>query len=366
MDDVIGEVAQLHETNERGALASLIWSSGSIPMSERAKMLVRAGGEVTGTIGGGCLEAEIIAVASEVLADGEARITGYTMTEQQAGESGLNCGGSVRILTEPIDPQVDAPLYAGVISTRRERRGCALATLLGGPNTSKLLILEDGSTSGDLGNDSAQQLVASGFAEALDEDGGLLLEVPSSRPTGETLGQDREVFVEPFLPVPELFVFGGGHVGGEIAKLAANVGFSVTIIDDRPTFSNSKRHPDVERCLVASVGEVFSRFVFDRYCYVVAATRGHKEDEVVVEAAVRTQARYIGMLGSERKKVVLWKRLAEGGASADRLAQVYAPIGLNIGADNPQEIAVSVVAELIEVRRGSKKIWKTKAPRPSA
>lgn len=365
MDDVISEVAGLRETNERGALASLIWSSGSIPMSERAKMLVRSGGEVAGTIGGGCLEAEIIAVASEVLADGEARITHYTMTEQQAGESGLNCGGTVRILTEAIDPQRDAPLYATVISTRRERRSCALATTVGGPKTNKLLIREDGSTSGDLQNDIARQMVRDGLSEALNGDGGLLLELPASGRAGEA-PENQEVFVEPFLPAPELFLFGGGHVGGEIAKLAANVGFSVTIIDDRPTFSNANRHPTVERCLVASVEEVFSQFVFDRYSYVVAATRGHKEDEVVVEAAVRTQARYIGMLGSERKKMVLWKRLAERGAPAARLAQVFAPIGLNIGADNPQEIAVSVVAELIEVRRGTKKIWKTKAPNPSA
>ncbi len=365
MDDVISEVARLREANERGALASLIWSSGSIPMSERAKMLVRSGGKVAGTIGGGCLEAEIIAVASEVLADGEARITRYTMTEQQAGESGLNCGGSVRILTEAIDPQRDAPLYATVISTRRERRSCALATKIGGPDTSKLLIREDGSTCGDLENEVAQQMVRDGLSEALSNDGGVLFELPASGRTGEA-PVDQEVFVEPFLPVPELFVFGGGHVGGEIAKLAANVGFSVTIIDDRPTFANPQQHPTAERCLVASVEEVFSRFVFDRYSYVVAATRGHKEDEVVVEAAVRTRARYIGMLGSERKKMVLWKRLVERGATAARLAQVFAPIGLNIGADNPQEIAVSVVAELIEVRRGTKKIWKTKAPNPSA
>jgi xanthine dehydrogenase accessory factor len=169
--------------------------------------------------------------------------------------------------------------------------------------------------------------------------------------------------MEPFLPVPELFVFGGGHVGGEIGRLASNVGFSVTIIDDRPTFADEHRHPDVDRCLVATVDEVFSRFVFDEYSYVVAATRGHQHDEIVVEAAMRTRARYIGMLGSERKKVVLWKRLLERGAPEERLAQVYAPIGLNIGADNPPEIAVSVVAELIELRRGVKKVWKTKTPR---
>ena len=364
MDDVISEVAGLGEGNERGALASLIWSSGSIPMSERAKMLVRSHGKVTGTIGGGCLEAEITAVASEVLADGQARLTRYTMTEQQAGDSGLNCGGTVRILTEPIDPHRDAPLYAGVISTRRERRSCALATMIDGPKTNKLLIREDGSTSGDLENEIARQMVRDGLPGALNEDGGLLLELPTYRRMEEA-PEKLEVFVEPFLPVPELFVFGGGHVGGEIAKLAAHVGFSVTIIDDRPAFSNPQRHPAVERCLVASVEEVFSQFVFDRFSYVVAATRGHREDEVVVEAAVRTQARYIGMLGSERKKMILWKRLAERGAPPARLAQVYAPIGLNIGADNPQEIAVSVVAELIDARRGTRKIWKTKAP-PSA
>lgn len=362
MDDVIGAVAELADRREKAALASLIWSSGSIPMSERAKMLVHSGGKVVGTIGGGCLEAEILAVASEVLIDGVARATEYTMTEKQAGESGLNCGGSVRILTESIDPIEDAPFYDTVMRTRKERRSCVLATMVGRSASAKLLLVDNGSTHGTLGDAVAEKMVREQLLDLLAADKGVLIDLPSAGVHSE----EREIFVEPFMPEPELFVFGGGHVGGEIAMLAANVGFSVTVIDDREAFANSARHPAADRCLVATVDEVFSRFDFDQYAFVVAATRGHKEDEVVVEAAVATRARYIGMLGSERKKKVLWKRLMERGISEDRLRQVYSPIGLNIGADNPQEIAVSVIAELIEVRRRSKKVWKTKNPVPKS
>jgi xanthine dehydrogenase accessory factor len=173
-------------------------------------------------------------------------------------------------------------------------------------------------------------------------------------------GETAEVFVEPFLPPPVLYVFGGGHVGHQIGRLAKNVGFRMVIVDDRPAFANPQRHPEADECLVAEMEGVFEQLPIDGQSYIVAATRGHQHDEVVVEQAIRTPARYIGMLGSERKKMVLWKRIEKRGGDRKKLERVYAPIGMNIGADTPEEIAVSVVAELIRVRRGVKKPWKTK------
>jgi xanthine dehydrogenase accessory factor len=169
-----------------------------------------------------------------------------------------------------------------------------------------------------------------------------------------------EVFIEPFLPEPILYVFGGGHVGGQIGALAKNVGFRVVIIDDRPAFANWERHPLVDECRVVELGEGLADLLVDDQSYLVAATRGHQHDEIVVEQAIKTPARYIGMLGSERKKLILWKRIEGRGGKLEGLDRVFAPIGVNIGADTPEEIAVSVVAELIAVRRGSRKVWKTK------
>ena len=348
MEDILSEIVRRKKQGERMALASLVWSTGSIPMSERAKMIVAECGDVVGTIGGGCLEAEVLSAGRTALETGENQLLRYTMTEKQAGESGLNCGGSVRIYTEVIEPDEAADFYGRVLAARRARRGCALATLLAGEG--RLWLGADGSTCGSLGTPQADRAVEEHLPTVLGRERGLVCE----------LGEGAEVFIEPFLPEPVLYVFGGGHVGGQICALAKNVGFRVVLIDDRPGFANSDRHPQADECLVAGMEEVFARLPIDAQSYIVAATRGHQHDEVVVEAAIKTPARYIGMLGSERKKLILWRRIAARGGDPQCLDAVFAPIGANIGADTPAEIAVSVVAELIEQRRGTSKAWKTK------
>ena len=130
-------------------------------------------------------------------------------------------------------------------------------------------------------------------------------------------------------------------MGGAVGKLARSVGFEVVIVDDRPQFASPERHPEADECAVEEIGRFFESRTFDEQTYVVAVTRGHQHDEEVVERAIRTPARYIGMLGSERKKLMLWKRIEERGGERERLDRVFAPIGLNIGADTPEEIAVS-------------------------
>ena len=354
MDDILSEIVRRKERGERMALASLVWSTGSIPMSERAKMIVAERGDVVGTIGGGCLEAEVLSAGRTALETGENQLLRYTMTEKQAGESGLNCGGSVRIYTEVIEPDAQADFYGRVLAARRARRGCALATLLkrrfDSAGEGRLWLGADGSACGSLGTPAADREVEECLPKVLERERGLVC----------ALGEGAEVFIEPFLPEPILYVFGGGHVGGQICALAKNVGFRVVLIDDRPGFANSTRHPQADECLVAGMEEVFARLPIDAQSYIIAATRGHQHDEVVVEAAIKTPARYIGMLGSERKKLILWQRIAARGGDPLRLDAVFAPIGANIGADTPAEIAVSVVAELIEQRRGTPKAWKTK------
>ncbi len=360
MDDIIPEIVRRKERGERMALASLVWSTGSIPMSERAKMIVAEQGDVVGTIGGGCLEAEVLSVGRMALATGENQLLRYTMTEKQAGESGLNCGGSVRIYTEVIDPDEPDDFYGRVLAARQARRGCALATLpkqrFDSTGAGRLWLGADGSTGGSLGTPAADREVAERLPEVIARARGLVWTLAPSTKLGEAV----EVFIEPFLPEPVLYVFGGGHVGGQICALAKNVGFRVVLIDDRPAFASPERHPQADECLVAGMAEVFADLPIDDQSYIVAATRGHQHDEIVVEAAIKTPARYIGMLGSERKKLILWRRIAERGGNPQRLDAVFAPIGFNIGADTPAEIAVSVVAELIEQWRGTPKVWKTK------
>lgn len=346
MEDPIHTLNGLLSEGQPVALSSLIESSGSIPMSERAKMIVDAGGRAHGTIGGGCLEAEIFTVARDVLASGRPQATDYTMTEKQAGEHGLNCGGTVRIYTERIDPE-SAELFGELAAARGDRSPCVLVTGLG--EQGRALLHHDGRRRGDLAAVGEERL-SSWARTALERE----------RSSLQNAGA-REFFVEPFTPPPILFVFGGGHVGGQIGRLAKNVGFHVVIVDDRPYFANHERHPEVDECVAGEVAAVFSRLPVDDQIYIVAATRGHQHDEIVVEHAISRRARYIGMLGSERKKMILWQRIEARGGSRDRLEEVYSPVGLDIGADTPEEIAVSVVAELIQVRRSDRrKRWKTK------
>ena len=381
MDDVIRDLAA---TDERTALASLIGSSGSIPMSERAKMLVAVNGRVTGTIGGGCLEAEVINGGREVLESGHPHVTEYTMTEEQAGESGLNCGGSVRIYTERIDNDTSRRVFSEIVRAREDRTPCVLATVLAskaglaGKAQPRVLFLGDGSSSGSFGEARLDELVrAEAVAVLVGEEAvvarfdravhGLDVDQAAAlglEPTPDE-GSTVEVFLEPFVPPPMLYVFGGGHVGAQICRLAKNVGFHVVVVDDRPVFANAERHPEADDCLVAaSIPELFEKLPLYDQSYIVAASRGHQLDEAIIRQAIERPARYIGMLGSERKKVIMWKRIEADGGARDRLDQVHSPIGFNIGADNPEEIAVSVVAELIDVRRGGKKEWKTKKKRP--
>lgn len=349
MEDVLDRLVEETACGKPVALASLVWSSGSIPMSDRAKMLVLESGELVGTIGGGCLEADVYAAGQQVLRSGQASDMRYTMTEKQAGESGLNCGGTVRIYTELIDANGAGQLYTKVRQARHDRKGCVLATELNG--TARALWDEGRQPLAGAVEDCGNAL----SADVLDE----IIQRGRGRTIAAENGQ-REFFVEPFWPDPVLYVFGGGHVGGQVAALAKNVGFRVVLIDDRPAFANRERHPSADTCMAGEILDIFPQLAIDEQSYILALTRGHQYDEVVVEQAVASRARYIGMLGSERKKLLLWKRLLQRGISEPQLERVFAPVGANIGADTPEEIAVSIVAELVKVRRGVRKIWKTK------
>jgi xanthine dehydrogenase accessory factor len=358
MDDLLKAVAQIQQEQGQAALASLIWNRGSIPMSQRAKMLVYPDNQVLGTIGGGCLEAEILTTARQVLDSGEAHLTRYTMTEKQAGESGLNCGGTVRIYTELVHAGED--FYQEIVRLQAARLGCVLATRLDQGN--KLLLYADGRQKGTLGEAHLDQEITA----IVQNEGALgkarLVEAGLDQVYNgcQEKGKGLEVFIEPFVPPIVVYVFGGGHVGGQICRLAQQVGFEVIVVDDRPYFANKERHPEANKCLVLEMDTAFQCLEIDPYSYVIAATRGHEYDEVVIEHAIRTPARYIGMLGSERKKAILWRRIVERGGNAEALKRVFAPVGLNIGADTPEEIGVSVVAEMIKVRRNRAKVWKTK------
>ncbi len=253
--DLYEEISQIRKNGHRAALATIVRVRGSIPSYEAAKILIREDGSTAGSIGGGCVEGEVILAAQKAMRDEQSRLLTFDLTDDNVEESGLVCGGTL------------------------------------------------------------------------------------------------EVFVEPILPAPTLYVFGAGHVSRAISKAAALAGFLPVIIDDRPDYANPKRFPEAMEVIADFFDNAFKRIQPTQFSYIVIVTRGHKEDYSVLRWAIQTAARYIGLIGSKRKIRTLYERLEEEGFDAELFKKVTAPIGLNIGAITAEEIAISLVAEIVAIRR---------------
>jgi xanthine dehydrogenase accessory factor len=365
MNDVFAEILRLKQDGQRGALCTIISSKGSLPMSGKAKMLVGEDGTMIGTVGGGCLEADVWAEAQRVVKRDISKIASFILTEQHAGESGLNCGGKVEIFIEPVVPDRMTAVFEEIARIRAAGEKGAIATVISSrippamKEKSKLVLRADGSILGGIGAGGfIEECVRQKAEEVMRDDYLAVLQFEIGdeevQRWGLEPGDTLDVFVEPIIAIPTLYLFGGGHVSLQIARIAKMVGFKIVVIDDRPAFANKERFPMADETRVEDLYTVFERLKIDDQSYIVAVTRGHQHDEPVIEQAIRTEARYIGMIGSKRKISRMWKKLIERGADKARLAQVHAPIGLEIGADTPEEIAVSIVAQLIQSRRGRK------------
>jgi xanthine dehydrogenase accessory factor len=260
--DIYEELVRLRKLGQKCALATIVQVRGSIPSYESAKLLVREDGSMAGTIGGGCVEAEVWNAAREVMETEKPRHLSFNLGQDAAYDNGLICGGQL------------------------------------------------------------------------------------------------EVFVEPVLPVPGAFIFGAGHISKSISKIASLAGFSTTIIDDRESFANRERFPEAGEIYAEEYEEVFPKLPVNETSYLIIVTRGHRDDMRVLRWAVTTTARYIAMIGSKRKVIGVIKELEKEGIPGESFERVFAPMGLEIGAVSPEEIAVSVVAEMIAVRRNAGTDWR--------
>lgn len=338
---LFGEIARLQQSGRGVLLATPLWAEGSVPFRRRAKLLLRDDGSTQGTIGGGLLEARCLAAAREAISDGRARILEFELTAADAVESGMICGGHCAVLLEPIAPGYFADIFAAAARAEAAAESFFLITLLPEdlPPT-KLAIRSDGILLG-----------------AADPD----LVATLRQLADQARAQERPIFVrdpvaihlDPLLPPPSLFVFGAGHIALPLVHMASLVGFRTAVIDDRADFANPDRFPDASHILVAPVSTAFSELHIGDDSYVVAVTRGHAYDEEVVAYALQTPARYIGMIGSRNKIARVFDRLRQRGFPEKDLARVHAPIGLEIGAETVEEIAVSILAQLLQVRRAT-------------
>ena len=351
MKEVIQEAVKLLEDGQPCVLATVVRTKGSTPQKSGAMLLVRQDGSGVGTLGGGCVEGDIWFAAREILRNhGGPEFKNYYLNEDIAARDGLVCGGTMYFYLEPLwAPDDFTDIGHHLLDAYEGGEPVALATVVnvpkGGANLgAKLLLRGDGSTSGTLGDpelDARAVEVAQGVAE---------LGAIESFITG----QGVEVFIEGFTTPPTLIMVGGGHVGKATADLAHTLGYRVQVVDDRPEFANGERFPNAQQTLVTSYDGWSDHLSINVNTFIVVATRGHRFDDMALESALKTRARYIGLLGSRRKTLMIYQRLLQQGTPLERLRQVRAPIGLDIGALTPEELAVSIMAEIIMARRGGK------------
>ncbi len=330
-------------------LATVVRTKGSTPQKAGAMLLVRQDGSGMGTLGGGCVEGDIWFAAKEILRqNGGPEFKDYYLNEDIAARDGLVCGGTMYFYLEPLrDPDDFLSFGNEIVDAYDGGQPVSLATVVNGkeggpPLGSKLLLRVDGSVSGSLGNaelddqaiEIAQKVADVGSSESF------------------STADGTEVFVEGFTTPPTLVTVGGGHVGKATADLAHFLGYRVYLVDDRPEFSNEERFPYAGKTVVAPYDKWAEQLDLNVNTFVVVATRGHRYDDMALESALSTRARYIGLLGSRRKTIMIFRRLLQQGVPLDRIKEVYAPVGLNIGALEPEELAVSIMSEIIMVRRG--------------
>jgi xanthine dehydrogenase accessory factor len=351
LPEILAECARIAAgSSGAGALASVARRRGSLPMSATAKMLVTAGGARIGTVGGGCLEAEIIERAQDVLQGRVPALSSHSLNAELAGDYGLTCGGTAELFIEPVfgDERLAAVYAEASALIARGDRALMATGVDWGDGVVKAIVHPERPAAGNNESDSARHA----SYEIVGADNALLrTAIDGFDSTSELPRLANGVLVEPVAGKPRLVVFGAGHVGARVAEAAAFAGWRVTVADDRADFADARRLPFAELVVTCEFHDVSSGVQLDADTYVVIATRGHQHDVILAGQLVPRPLRYLGMLGSRRKVAMTTKVLRDWGVTEDELAKVRAPVGLSIGADTPEEIAVSVVAEMISVRR---------------
>jgi xanthine dehydrogenase accessory factor len=329
------EIARLQQIGQRAALATPVRLSGSAPCSSQSRLLIRQDGSILGTIGGGPLEAEVLRHAPNVIESDRPLLLEFDLDSPEAG---LICGGACTVLIEPVQPGRATEVYAAAAQSEADGSSITIITAL--PDQScfhKVALLPDGALVGSTGNATTDAALRD------------LAEQAGNEP--RLIDDPFRICIQPLCCSPCVYIFGAGHIAIPVAQLARLVGFRTTVIDDRPDFADVRRFPKADQVLVATIDEAFGRLPIGEGAYIVSITRGHELDEEVVAHALRTPAEYIGMIGSTRKVAAIRQRLSHRGFAESDIARLHAPIGIDIGAQTVEEIALSIAAELVAVRR---------------
>jgi len=342
LDDALG----LLERREPFALVTLVARQGSAPRSAGARMLVRGDGSIAGTVGGGLLEATAIREAADAIAAERSRVVAVELDGTSVASRSMICGGATKLLVAYVsagDAELTAVLQAlrAAVGDGRPARLFTFFSPDPGPSGVTYCLLPEGAEPVGDAPLPPQELVA--------------LAGESLRHGPVDLRDGMTMTVESVVPPVTVVICGAGHVGHALAPAAAAAGFAVVVLDDRAEFASPERFgAAAEVCVLDSFDNAFARLEVTPRTYVVIVTRGHAHDFSVLSQALRSPAGYIGLMGSSAKRAKVFRALREGGFSDDDIARVFTPIGLDIGAETPAELAVSITAELIKVRAESR------------
>jgi xanthine dehydrogenase accessory factor len=345
MNNIYEEIAEFIASGETVATATVVRTQGSTPREVGAKMVVRPSGEMVGTIGGGCGEAAVYQVAMSAIGDGVRQTMHLDLTDDVTLDTEMVCGGLMSVFIDVWDER-DLELLEAVSQGFEENGKVAIATPISATQARpRMLILPGGHTVGVFAERKLDAWVTSQGLEALTQGASRTVTDPY---------KGLEVFFEVQIPPPTLIIAGGGHIAVPLATLGTMIGFRVVVVDDRPDFANRERFPEADEVLAADFGETLSTYPIDDQTYIAIMTRGHSHDMECLLQVIESPAAYIGMIGSRRRVRGVFDLMKAEGSSNKALARVRAPIGLDIGARTPEEIALSVMAQVVKARRGSR------------
>ncbi len=358
--ELFQQLVQDIERGETVAMATIIRRKGSVPREVGAKMLVLRGGKISGTVGGGCGEAEVWRSALNVIDTGRPTTVQVDLTEDIAMESQGVCGGIFDVFIQPwhdtsLSEQPSMRDAAVAIDTALEgEQAIVLLTIVAASSSwrscigQEMLVHEHGETQGSLVLPDAPPEITAQLVEAAQQS------IVAGKPHIEKISVApnlwAEVFIEPFIPPPVLLIAGAGHIAQPLASVAHLMNYSVSVTDDRASFANRERFPGAKQLLVGDIESTLRNYPITPRTHIVLVTRAHSHDVQGLRAIIDSPAAYIGMIGSQRRVWAVFKLLHEEGVPAEKLLRVRAPIGLNLGGSTPEEIALCIMAEITLLR----------------
>ncbi|MEO6060653.1 MAG: XdhC/CoxI family protein [Thermoflexales bacterium] len=336
MQDLLNDIAAWRTAGAPAAVATVIRTWGSAPRGEGAKMAIAEGNRVTGSVSGGCIEGAVYEAGLEALRGGGPRALHFGIADETTWEVGLACGGEIEVFVETLAPEIES-LWR---EAARSGPALAMAVVVGGPADQvgrRAHLWDDGRADG--------ADIVPGLRDAL------LATMREGRPRRIELA-DFDIFVEALLPPPGLICIGAAHIAIPLAEIAATLGFRVTVIDPRSAFASPARFPRVDALINAWPARALAGLQISRTTAFVALSHDPKIDDPALEIALGSPAFYVGILGSASTHAKRIGRLRAAGFGEADLARLHAPIGLNLGAQAPEEIALSILAEIVSVRNG--------------